>query len=53
MISREIASKVLSKCLVTGGDFAEIFEEDVISNSIGILDSKVDSALGGKDIQRS
>ncbi|RDY28016.1 TldD/PmbA family protein [Romboutsia weinsteinii] len=48
MISREIASKVLAKCLVTGGDFAEIFEEDVISNSIGILDSKVDSAIGGR-----
>jgi TldD protein len=48
MISREIASKVLSKCLITGGDFAEIFEEDTISNSIGLIDSKVESALGGR-----
>lgn len=48
MISREIASHVLSKCLVTGGDFAEIFEEDSISNSIGIIDSKVENALGGR-----
>ncbi|MBC8630829.1 TldD/PmbA family protein [[Eubacterium] tenue] len=48
MISREIASKVLSKCLITGGDFAEIFEEDTISNSIGLIDSKVENALGGR-----
>lgn len=48
MISREIASIILSKCLVTGGDFAEIFEEDSISNSIGIIDNKVENALGGR-----
>ena len=48
MISREIASSVLSKCLITGGDFAEIFEEDSISNSIGLLDNKVENALGGR-----
>lgn len=48
MISKEIASQVLSKCLITGGDFAEIFEEDSISNSIGIIDSKVENALGGR-----
>ncbi|MEF9992405.1 MAG: TldD/PmbA family protein [Romboutsia sp.] len=48
MISREIASKVLAKCLITGGDFAEIFEEDTISNNIGLIDSKVESALGGR-----
>lgn len=48
MISRETASQVLSKCLITGGDFAEIFEEDTISNSIGLIDSKVENALGGR-----
>ena len=48
MISREVVSTVLAKCLVTGGDFAEIFEEDCISNSIGILDNKVENALGGR-----
>ncbi len=48
MLSREIASQVLSKCLITGGDFAEIFEEDTISNSIGLIDSKVEKALGGR-----
>ena len=48
MISREVASEVLAKCLITGGDFAEIFEEDCISNSISILDNKVENALGGR-----
>lgn len=48
MISREVASKILSECLKTGGDFAEIFEEDSISNTIKILDNKVENALGGR-----
>lgn len=48
MISKEIASSVLAKCLVTGGDFAEIFEEDSISNNIGLIDNKVENALGGR-----
>ena len=43
MISREVASKVLSKCLITGGDFAEIFEEDSINNSIGTTESRCTS----------
>ena len=48
MITKSVAEQVLAKCLVTGGDFAEIFEEDSISNSISILDNKVDNALGGR-----
>ena len=48
MISRENAKLVLQKCLETGGDFAEIFEEDVISNSISILKNKVENTLGGR-----
>lgn len=49
MISKEIVSKVLSVCLKTGGDFAEIFEEDSISNTIDILDNRVENALGGRN----
>ena len=37
MISKEIATQVLEKCLITGGDFAEIFEEDSLNNSISII----------------
>lgn len=49
MISKEIASKVLEKCLISGGDFAEIFEEDTITNSIGLIDEKIENALGGRN----
>lgn len=48
MLSKEIIGKVLSRCLITGGDFAEIFEEDSISNSLSILDNKVQNAIGGR-----
>lgn len=48
MISKETAKIVLSKALITGGDFAEIFEEDSISNTISLLDNKIENALGGR-----
>jgi TldD protein len=48
MLSKNVASEVLAKCLITGGDFAEIFEEDSINNSISLVDGKVDDAIGGR-----
>ena len=48
MISKEIATQVLEKCLITGGDFAEIFEEDSLDNSISILNGKVENSIGGR-----
>ena len=48
MLSKEIAQQVLGRCLVTGGDFAEIFEEDTIDNSISILNGKVENSIGGR-----
>ena len=48
MISRENAKLVLQKCLETGGDFAEIFEEDTISNVLSIVDNNVEDAIGGR-----
>ena len=48
MISKEIATKVLEQCLVTGGDFAEIFEEDCINNNLMLIDSKIENVLGGR-----
>ncbi len=49
MLSKNIASQVLAKCLVTGGDFAEIFEDDSINNSISLVDGKVNDAIGGRN----
>lgn len=48
MLSREVAQRVLGRCLITGGDFAEIFEENTIDNTIGILNGKVESSVGGR-----
>ena len=48
MLSREVAQKVLGRCLITGGDFAEIFEEDSLDNSISILNGKVENSIGGR-----
>lgn len=48
MLSKNVVAEVLRKCLVTGGDFAEIFEEDSINNSISLVDGKVDDAIGGR-----
>ena len=45
MLSREVAQKVLGRCLITGGDFAEIFEEDSLDNSISILNGKVENSM--------
>ncbi len=48
MLSKSVVGEVLAKCLVTGGDFAEIFEENSINNSISLIDGKVDDAIGGR-----
>ena len=48
MLSREVAQRVLGRCLITGGDFAEIFEEDTINSTIGILNGKVENSVAGR-----
>lgn len=48
MLSKDILSSVLARCLITGGDFAEIFEDDSINNSISLVDGKVQDAIGGR-----
>ena len=48
MLSKNIVSQVLAKCLITGGDFAEIFEDDSLNNSISLVDGKVQDAIGGR-----
>ena len=48
MISKQVATQVLEQCLITGGDFAEIFEEDCIKNNLSLIDSKIENILGGR-----
>ena len=48
MLSKDILSSVLARCLITGGDFAEIFEEDSLDTSIGILNGKVENSISGR-----
>ncbi|MDR5587762.1 MULTISPECIES: TldD/PmbA family protein [Clostridium] len=49
MLTKSIVSQVLARCLVTGGDFAEIFEDDSVNNSISLIDGKVEDAIGGRN----
>lgn len=48
MLSKNILSSVLARCLITGGDFAEIFEEDTLDTSISILNGKVENSISGR-----
>ncbi|WP_244833734.1 TldD/PmbA family protein [Clostridium sp. BJN0001] len=48
MLNKKVVKEVLSKCLITGGDFAEIFEDDKTSNAISFIDGKVEDAIGGR-----
>ncbi len=43
MISKNLALKVLNECLATGGDYAEIYLERTLSNSVSLENGKVES----------
>ena len=43
MISREICQRVLQKAVSTGADYAEIFAENTVNHSIGMIANKVES----------
>ena len=43
MLKQDVAQAVLAEALKTGGDFAEIFLEDRLNNSISMLSGKVQS----------
>lgn len=49
MLSKDKIKKVLSVALCTGGDFAEIFVEDRISNNIVLTSGAVKDIISGKD----
>ncbi len=48
MISKKVALKVLNECLATGGDYAEIYLERTLSNSIMLENGKVESVVKNK-----
>ena len=41
-MNKEIAKKILLECLTTGGDYAEIYFEDTIKNSIKMVKLEID-----------
>ncbi|HHY24680.1 MAG TPA: TldD/PmbA family protein [Clostridiaceae bacterium] len=49
MISKDNIEEVLTKALSLGGDFAEIFLEDKVSNSIRMVNDKIEDAVSGRD----
>ncbi|MEO1164985.1 MAG: TldD/PmbA family protein [Chloroflexota bacterium] len=49
MISQDLAAKVLAEALKTGGDFAELYVEDVTQLSLGLDDSRLERAIRGAD----
>jgi len=49
MLSKEIIQEILAKALSTGGDFAEVFVEDTVRNSLNMIDGKMENAVSGRD----
>jgi TldD protein len=49
MLAKNIIKEVLGRALCSGGDFAEIFAEDKISNSLNMMDGKMEKIVSGRD----
>ncbi len=49
MLSKSIIEDTINTALKKGGDFAEVFVEDKMSNSINLVNGKIDSANTGID----
>jgi len=49
MISHDLAARVLGEALKTGGDFAELYVEDVKQLRLGLDDSRLEQAVRGAD----
>jgi TldD protein len=49
MLTKSVIENILSTALINGGDFAEVFVEDKITNSINLVNGKIDSANTGID----
>ena len=49
MLDKNIITDVLLAAVSTGGDFAELFIEDTIKNSINYLDGQLEATQSGRD----
>src|SRR6056297_3789798 len=49
MLNKSVIEETINTALHTGGDFAEVFVEDKITNSINLVNGKIDSANTGID----
>ena len=49
MLSQRTAYNMLDTALATGADFAEIFIENNVKNSVSVVNGKVEKALSGRD----
>lgn len=49
MLSKSLIKDVLGRALSSGGDFAEIFVENRISNSLNMIDGKMERIVSGRD----
>ena len=48
MLDQNIAAEVMACAVRTGGDFAEIFLEDKLTNSISLQTGKIEAAKTGR-----
>ncbi|WBW97523.1 TldD/PmbA family protein [Oceanirhabdus sp. W0125-5] len=48
MLSKRVVEEVLGNAMRSGGDFAEIFFEDTINNSIEMVNGKVEKSITGR-----
>ncbi|HOJ09980.1 MAG TPA: TldD/PmbA family protein [Clostridiales bacterium] len=49
MIPKDIIEEVLSRALSLGGDFAEVFIEDRVNNSLRMVNGKMEDVVSGRD----
>ncbi|MEN8906275.1 MAG: TldD/PmbA family protein [Clostridiales bacterium] len=48
MLKKDVLSKILKKAMSTGADFAEVYEEDVLSNSLSLVKGKIENIVAGR-----
>jgi TldD protein len=48
MLNKDIVGKVIKKSMSTGADYAEIYEEDVLSNNLSLVEGKMENIVSGR-----